>query len=250
MLRMFLTTLFSMFVQINRLPTTTSYSLKPGGEPMIILGVFQSCENNETCSSPRCQQTLEWTNKQREDFWNYILKKGRHNVKNVISIEDFEYRNLTFCTSEQAFNLVLDVLFNEKYFVSNSLQTKPQWNGLKIRKWQKTSKIVSMLIYVEDVEISRLLSQLLNGQDFPVTFMSEGSTYTVVRGNNVVTAYDFIRRNTDRLLNRLGYGKRLKTVKFINNVAIIFIQTDYFNYREEFEDFFTEYKKLGTCFFF
>ena len=214
---------------------------------MLVLGLFQRCESG---SSSMCQQTLEWTDERREDFWNYILHRERHNVRNVISIHDFEYRNMTFCTIDEATQLVLDIFLNEIYFVSDSIQINPQWNGLKIQDWQKTSKIVSVLIYADDVEISRLISQLLNGQDFPVTFMSERSTYSVVRGTNVVTAFDYIRRNTDRLLNRLGYGKRLKTVKFIKNIAIIFIQTDYFNYKEEFEDFFTEYKKLGACFFF
>ena len=206
-------------------------TLRPGGEPMLIVSLYHQCNENknESCSSGLCQAAVNFAYQQKRLEWNkFLLERKFDRIDGILSMSDFEYRSINFCGFREVVSNTVDLKLSQSYFVSNKTQNPPKWNGKTIKSWQFSSRIVLVIIHAPQ-EVSKILQGILSGQDFVALIVDSGFRISEsLNGKNVQAYANIFHENARRLFVEVRMAKRL---------AVIFIDTGSPTYQLEFELF-------------
>jgi len=128
-------------------------------------------------------------------------------VKKCSSLEysldanDFEYQSYTFCNHDEAVEIAVNIKLNTSFTVSNKIQAHPKWNKKIVQNWSKSSRILFVVIYTPHKRISDFYRDVFLDEMFAVSFLN--SNYMLSPSyltKNILSATDFLRRNSERLL--------------------------------------------------
>ena len=78
-------------------------SLSPGGQPMLIIGLFQqncsstNSSNHTLTDSTLCQTAIEGANTRKQEFWRFMIRQARYRINGKMNVDDFQYEAKTFC---------------------------------------------------------------------------------------------------------------------------------------------------------
>ena len=228
-------------------------SLNPGGQPMLIIGLFQqNCNrsknnsNHTVADSMLCQVAIKGANRRKHEFWKFLIRQGKYRINGKMNANDFEYEAKTFCYQQEAVKFLTNVKLNSSYYVNNAIQEKPKWNRINVQNWRSTSRVIQIIIYSEDVATSKILRSLLYGEDFIVTFVNHNLP-DYYGGLNIDINANFLEHNARALMSQINsnfaeatyYGE--KRSYDVHYIGIIHIRGDSLIYEKEFEYFYRNY---------
>ena len=243
-------------------------SLSPGGQPMLIIGLFQqncsstNSSNHTLTDSTLCQAAIEGANTRKQEFWRFMIRQAEYRINGKMNVDDFEYEAKSFCHQQEAVQFLIDVKLNQSYYINNATQGKPKWNELDIQNWRFTSRVIQIIIYSEDVATSNIFRSVLYGEDFIVTFINHNLA-DHFGGSNIDINANFLDYNAKRLMAQINseFAERFydrKNDERRNNdvhyIGIIYIPGSSLIYEKEFEYFYqnyvmTMYQELKLCHF-
>ena len=184
------------------------YRFRPGGQKMIILGLFQNCPSNTNDKETRgsstlnediqiqaqvCQESVEHM-VSRKNVINKALNEFHQNTDRMTddltfpehpnwSLQDIEYRTLSpICTQEDLDHTALDLLLNKEYYIELDTynSSKNLWNEQMIYFKSSFSsvhisktRILAILVFADN-EFSNKLTQSLANTQFPIYHLKIG----------------------------------------------------------------------------
>jgi len=241
----------------------------PGGEPMLFISIFHQCPrrsgNISTTASQLCRACVQSANKNKHSYWNFILKNNKLKINQLMNADDFQLIEFTYCSNTEAIQIAINLKLNKTFFVKNdqtSKQKEPKWNRRGIKNWQKTSRVVYVIVYTSESLMSKFFSAIFLGERYIVTFFNKDfkppSSPGLALGNILISS-ELFSTNAKQLLNHLDtriydivtYHGRLTHIHYF---GLIYIASDSNIYKIEFETLYNEYlmkeyKEVEKCFF-
>ena len=243
----------------------SSKQLRPGGEKMLIIGIFEHCsptlEQNQTLTnSMMCQKVIDEANSNKNEFWKFAVERGKYDMENIFDAHDFVYQKYNFCSLAEAIEIAVNIKLNESFLVTNITQSQPKWNKRIVQNWNRSSRIIFVMIYSSRNEISNFFRDVFLGENFVLFFLDESYVLSsFYLNNNVHTASDFLKTNSERLLYHIDsatwdYKENYHPINPLTYFGLIYIEGDSLLYKLEFEYLYKNYllkfyKDLRKCFF-
>ena len=220
--------------------------LRPGGQPMLFIGLYQQCSSTTTINqhlknttSNICQSAIDVSNQNKTRFWNHVLKVQPYRISHLLSPQDFEYQYFSFCTFQEAVEIGLKLKLNKIFHVSNETQSRPTWNRKMITNWQRSSRIIHILVYASS-EISHFYEYFFYNSNFAVSFLNTDFKLSAFLSNrNLISHEDSIQTNAQKLFDVLVYRK-------ITKFAVIYVQGSSNIYQLGYKTFFKVIKLPNT----
>ena len=152
-----------------------------------------------------CKSAIEQAVGRTSQFWRHVIRTAGFSGMDVASPDDIQFIMFKICTFKDAVRIGLDLKLNQKYFVSN--QTRPKWNGHRIKNWQYASKLFQILIFASK-EISRFYEQFFLKENYAVSFLNTHFELDrTLSGQNLGGYNDIIQLNAKDLFRRIRVSK-------------------------------------------
>ena len=255
----------SLFLIIFRFEESLAKNLRPGGDPMVIVGLYHQCPGEENVTQSNiCQAAVDYVYQYKKLSWkNYLKEKDFDQVGDLLTMDDVEYQVFNFCSITKAIQIAMSLKVNDSYFVSKKEQHIPQWNKRNVKFWQYTSRIILVIIHAPN-EISKLLQEIFFGEDFVVRFVntdvriqvslqqrnlhSDANIFDVNARNFLYYFNNQANRNIDPE-SFAGYGN--KNYNQYKDFIVIYLESNLTFYKLDYEHFYNivqEYTpELGLC---
>ena len=223
---------------------------RPGKQPFLLVGVFSHCSsasnhgNNSSSSFSNaagvCKKSMQWINSHKRElvkgFHDYLRLDGQRISQNQIwDLDDIEFLSYEVCNTNEASLAATEILLNYSYFVGNVTTDDvmfPTWNGVDIRAWNKTRRVLAVALFTED-DITSLLMKVFSFSDVHVYNMNPSWTlpsylfvYTI---RNLVTTF-FVFAETWKTIE-----ENVLVRKQVTRFTIVYLETYVYEYHGLFE---------------
>ena len=242
-----------ILLTFSQLDTSICQTLRPGSDPMIIVGLYHQClgDRNVTQSNI-CQAAVDFEFQYKRKNWkDFLQTRGYGKVGNLLTPDDIRYDTINFCTENEALRIAMNLKLNSTFFISNKTQHPPQWNKRSIHSWEFTSRIILVIVHAPE-EISTFLQEIFLDDTFVVWFVGQDiEVPTAFQDYNIHSKTSTFSENADNLVYMINKHTRDTKKGFLNkeaspklisfnearDFAIIRIEDNSTFYRLEYEHF-------------
>jgi len=256
--------IFMFLVHMPIVVVVEGQNLSPGGQPMLIVGIFQQCLNDHgVAESKLCQAAVQHANDKKREFWKLILEKAQYKINNLMKPDDFLYIHKTFCSYDEGTRIYINLKLDHSYFVKNRTSIEPKWNRNKINNWETTSRITYVMLFVSNQMAFHFRNYFVD-EKFIVAFLNQNykiQSDLLMEKENLYTSSNVFDQNAKELLVNIDSRFRRNNSLYvfertieINYFGVLYISSDSVIYQIEFEYFkkhlLEKYEMFQKCFFF
>lgn len=240
-----------LLISYNQKVSTTNATKKEvsliGGERWKVIGLFSVCKRKKNTSNSLFHQQSVIYNQTSHFLYgkhydrNTIWKKmGNKAWKDYDLNWPFDYISFDICSFQDVIKTVVELLLNDRFYVTNKLQNPPLFNNHTIENWEQQTNIIFIEAYLP-VDSIKLLAETTLSLHVPILILNPID-------RNMLPNFQHVHYKLPAVTRAQDIHSHLSYTFMTASVILILIKENYFTIQEELYDLLIHsLKKYHNC---